>query len=350
MQDSIRLSPADRKTLVQLYRHGTIPEQRLRAHILLLLDDGVAWNVIVAVLFTSTATINRWRQRYQAEGLAALTRRRTWRTQVREWWLPLVLRWVLELSPTEFGFVRSRWTCETIVVILRDDYQVNVSRETIRRRLRATNLVYRRPRPVVGPKDPAYPVKLGKIRRLLRDLPSDETAVFMDEVDVNLNPKLGSMWMRRGEQAEVVTPGNNEKRYLAGSLDWRSGQVTVTESQPRQGRNTDLFLAHLDDLRRRYRCYRVIHVICDNARSHTAKRVREYVAKHQGRIVLHYLPAYAPQTNPIERVWWHLHEEVTRNHRCGTMAELLDMVRAWFASITNFAIESDVYADLRMAA
>ena len=40
--------------------------------------------------------------------------------------------------------------------------------------------------------------------------------MFQDEVDVNLNPKIGCMWMPRGEQAEVVTPGNNEKRYLAG--------------------------------------------------------------------------------------------------------------------------------------
>ena len=47
----------------------------------------------------------------------------------------------------------------------------------------------------------------------------DEIAVFQDEVDVNTNPKIGCMWMRRGEQAEVETPGNNQKRYLAGSLN-----------------------------------------------------------------------------------------------------------------------------------
>ena len=31
-------------------------------------------------------------------------------------------------------------------------------------------------------------------------------------------------------------------------------------------RDSELFLRHLDDLRRRLRCYRVIHVICDNPR------------------------------------------------------------------------------------
>ena len=349
MTNSIRLSPADRKTLLQIMRQSSAAEQRLRAHILLLLDDGVAWTVIVAVLYTSTATINRWRRRYLADGLAGLTGRRRC-ARLGTWWLTLVLRWVTERSPTEFGLVRSRWTCEAVVVVLRDDCGVAVSRETVRRRFREAHMVYRRPRPVLGPNDPGYAVKLGKIRRLLRDLPCTATAVFMDEVDINTNPKIGSMWMPRGKQAEVVTPGNNEKRYLAGSLEWRSGQLTITEGAARQGRNTDLFLAHLDDLRRRYRCYQVIHVICDNAKPHKAKRVAEYVAQHGGRIVVHYLPAYAPETNPIERVWWHLHEEVTRNHRCATMTELLTMVRDWLSVATNFAIESSIYDDLRMAA
>lgn len=148
-----------------------------------------------------------------------------------------------------------------------------MSQETVRRLLRSAGLVWRRPRPVLGPKDPAYAYKLGKIRRLLRELPAGEVAVFQDEVDINTNPKIGSMWMWRGVQVEVVTPGNNEMRYLAGSLNWRTGELILTEGSPGQGRNTDLFLAHLDDLRRRLRRYRVIHVICDNAKPHKSGRV-----------------------------------------------------------------------------
>src|SRR5262249_59604170 len=49
----------------------------------------------------------------------------------------------------------------------------------------------------------------------------------------------------------------------------------------------------------RLRGYRVIHVICDNARLHDCQAVRDYLAEHGDRIVLHYLPKYAPETNPI---------------------------------------------------
>ncbi|MBY0512841.1 MAG: IS630 family transposase [Gemmataceae bacterium] len=254
MDGSIRLSAPDRKTVLDVYRRGTDPEQRLRAHILLLLDAGQPWARIAALLFTSTATVNRWRRRYLAEGVGALAGRRAWWGSVRGWWVALAVRWVLECPPTEFRFVRSRWTCEAVAVLLREDYRVRVSRETVRRRLRAHNRVYRRPRPVLGPGDPAHAVKLGKVRKLLRLLPRDQVAVFVDEVDITTNPKIGSMWMVRGEQAEVVSPGTNEKRYLAGSLDWRTGCLIPTEGKARQGRTTALFLAHLDDLRRTYRC------------------------------------------------------------------------------------------------
>jgi len=139
--------------------------------------------------------------------------------------------------------------------------------------LHQQDFVWRRPRPVLGPKDPQRSQRLRKIRALLRDLPADEVAVFQDEADVNTNPKIGSMWMRRGQQTEVVTPGVNTKRYLAGSMNWRTGEVSLSE--PASQRNADLFLSHLDELRRRFRRYRRIHVICDNAAFHKPERCKK---------------------------------------------------------------------------
>jgi transposase len=351
MKGSIGLRAAQRKSLLQVVKNGTSHEQRLRAHLLLLLDEGIAWTTITAVLFTSSSTINRWRQRYLQGGLAAVIeppgRRRP--SRFAAWWIGLVFRWVTTLSPRDFGFWRSRWTCGTVVLLLREDYGVRVGRETVRRWLHQQGLVYRRPRPVLGPQDPQRSLKLRRIRALLRHLPPTEIAVFEDEVDINTNPKIGSMWMRRGQQAEVVTPGTNTKRYLAGSMNWRTGEVILSEGSKR---NAELFLAHLDELRRRYRRYRVIHVICDNAAFHTparCRKVREYVQRWGHRVRVHFLPTYAPETNPIERVWWHLHEEVTRNHRCKDIEELLDLVFDWLDAGSTFQIETSVYDTAKVA-
>jgi transposase len=164
------------------------------------------------------------------------------------------------------------------------------------------------------------------------------------QVDINTNPKIGAMWMRRGRQARVLTPGTNEKRYLSGSLNWRTGALLLTEGLPKEGRSAALFLRHLEDLRRRLLRYRKIHVICDNARSPTSQAVQKDLHRWNHRLVLHFLPTYAPHTNPIERIWWHLHEEITRCHRCQSLEELLDLGFAWLQKRAPFVVEDAVYA------
>jgi transposase len=344
---SIHLTPAERQALLNHYHRAADPGVHLRAHILLLLDAGFPWATISAVLFCSLSTISRWKRRFEEEGVGAvLGRARGRRPAGLRIWATLVVRWVLTLSPTAFRFTRSRWSCEAAAVVLREDFQVRVGRETVRLWLREAGLVWRRPRPTIRPKDPDRGRKLKALRALLKSLPADETAVFMDEVDVNLNPKVGCMWMERGQQAAVETPGNNQKRYLAGSIHWRTGRVILTEGKPREGRSAALFLRHLDDLRRAFRHYKVIHVLCDNAGTHTvegSKLVRAYLKEWGHRVRVHYLPKYSPDTNPIERVWWRLHEAVTRNHRCQSMQELLDLTFDWFESRTHFRVQSSVY-------
>jgi putative transposase len=350
MDGSIHLRADERKVLLHCLRTGDTHEQRLRAHVLLLLADAWPWTTISAALFTSSSTINRWRRRFLADGLAAVLDAPARRpSPFAIVWINLVFRWVTTMTPRDFGFYRSRWTCQTVALLLAEDHGLCVSRETVRRWLHEKNLEYRRPRPVLGPQDPERASNLRHIRGLLRHLPANEIALFQDEVDVNTNPKIGQMWMLRGKQATVLTPGTNTKRYLAGSMDWRTGDITLSEGGRR---NADLFIAHLDDLRRRYRCYRVIHVICDNASFHRpdrCRKVREYMERWGHRVKLHFLPTYAPETNPIERVWWHLHEEITRNHRCKNIDELLELVFQWFAAANCFEVETSIYDVARAA-
>jgi transposase len=251
---SISLSPGDHNALLAYYRRAADPDVRLRAHILLLLDARFPWATISTVLFCSFSTISRWKGRFEAEGVdAVLGRPRGRRHSPIHSWATLVIQWMLTFAPIDFRFVRSRWSCEAVAVVLREDCGVRVGRETVRLWLRTAGLVWRRPRPTIRPKDPDREQKLRALRALLHGLPDDETAVFMDEVDVILNPKVGCQWMKRGEQVAVETPGTNEKRYLAGSIHWRTGRVFLTEGKPKEGRSAALFLRHLDDLRRAFR-------------------------------------------------------------------------------------------------
>jgi putative transposase len=341
MEGSIRLSVEQRKTLLKVYRGGGEARAARRAHIVLLLAEGWSYREVRVIAYVSHDLIAQCVQRFREGGVAAVVNEAT-ATQVRPSWVTTVTSWLLKRLPEEFGYFRSRWSCEMLAETLAWETGQRLSRETIRRGLRQAGLVWRRPRPVVGLEDPDYDKKLRQIRRLLGSLADDETAVFQDEVDVHLNPKIGSCWMLRGQQTEVLTPGNNVKRHLAGSLVWRTGTLLV--SPPGTQRNARLFVAHLDDLRRRLRTYRRIHVICDNAPFHKCRLVDTYLLRWGHRIKIHYLPKYAPETNPIERVWWHFHETITRNHRCHSIDELLTIAFDWIDDRSRrFSIETSQY-------
>jgi hypothetical protein len=67
-----------------------------------------------------------------------------------------------------------------------------------------------------------------------------------------------------------------------------------------------------------------IHVFLDNARYHHAKLVKQWLARPGCRIKLHFLPAYCPHLNPIERLGGVMHKNITHNkcyQTCGEFAE-----------------------------
>src|SRR2546421_3182007 len=102
MDGSIVLGSSERKRLLEIYRGKEAhPAQvRLRAHIVLLLSEGHAWSLIEAVLFCSTATIARWKDRFDSGGVEALLEESRGReaTLLVNWALVLV-SWVKRLSP-----------------------------------------------------------------------------------------------------------------------------------------------------------------------------------------------------------------------------------------------------------
>src|SRR6266702_3740029 len=64
-----------------------------------------------------------------------------------------------------------------------------------------------------------------RIRWHTEQLQAHEVMVFADELDIHLLPKVGAAWMPKGSQEEVMTPGQNEKHYLAGALNLATGKI-----------------------------------------------------------------------------------------------------------------------------
>lgn len=254
-------------------------------------------------------------------------------------------------TPQAFGWRRPTWTRELLVETLVRKTGMRIHVTTMSRALALVQARRGRPRPTVSCPWPkaAKTRRLNTIRALLDNLPRGHVAVYEDEVDVHLNPKVGLDWMVRGQHKEVVTPGKNVKRYLAGALEARSGRLHWVEGERK---TSALFIALLKQLLETSARAAVVHVILDNYRIHDSTIVHAALAGFGGRIQLHFLPPYGPDENKIERVWQDLHANVTRNHTCPDIGSLMRDVRYYLHKRNRrlFSKTSSVNARKRSAA
>jgi putative transposase len=323
---SITLAPEKRKDLIRRMKRERRPSSRLRMHIVLLAADGYSPTQIAHVLFCSRTTIYSIVGRFAEEGRAAFEdrSRRGPRRLVLD---GLAHKRIEELTqegwPPTYGWLRSRWSCSLLALQLLRERGMAVSRETVRRALHHLGFRWRRPRPVPPPEDSKQ--KRKRLRDILLMLHPEkacrEGSFFQDETKLETNPRVGFCWMRKGEQRRLPTPGKSRKVWISGALNFSTGRFYWVSGP---NKNSELFLKLLKGLRRAYRCYRRLHLAVDNDASHTSKEVEEYLKASEQRLCLHPLPARSPQSNPVELIWWGLHEAVSRNHRCKDLTDLLE--------------------------
>jgi transposase len=304
-------------------------DARLRTHYLIIIGLLNRYSVqhMAAILQIHRSTVYRIAARFRDQGELGLFdgREDNGCLKLDEAYLDALYRAVMN-QPANYGWRRPTWTRELLVEAMVRQTGVRVHVGTMSRALRRLGARRGRPRPVVRcPWAAAAKTRrLNIIRQLLDTLPPNEVALYSDEVDIHLNPKIGWDWMLPGLQKQVVTPGQNEKRYLAGALDAHTGLLYWVEGKQK---NSALFVALLAKLVDRYAEARVIHVIVDNYRVHKSKITQCALKQWGSRVQLHFLPPYCPNDNRIERAWLDLHAKVTRNHRCPNMVELMRAIR-----------------------
>jgi len=203
---------------------------------------------------------------------------------------------------------------------------------TIRRLLPKLGVVWRRARPTLCIRDPKKAQKMKEIDKALKEASAENPVFYVDEVDIDLNPRIGHAWMKRAEQMTVPTPGQNEKRYLAGALNATTGKVVWVEWEKK---NSEIFLRLLAELRKCYRQAKRITLIADNYVIHKSAMTQCFL-EHNRKFRILFQPVYHPWVNRIERLWKKLHDVVTRNHRYPTMTKLMEAVRIFMNNASPF--------------
>ncbi|EGD9072747.1 IS630 family transposase, partial [Escherichia coli] len=174
--------------------------------------------------------------------------------------------------------------------------------------------------------------KMAAIHKALDECSAEHQVFYEDEVDIHLNPKIGADWQLRGQQKRVVTPGQNEKYYLAGALHSGTGKVSYVGGN---SKSSALFISLLKRLKATYRRAKTITLIVDNYIIHKSRETQSWL-KENPKFRVIYQPVYSPWVNHVERLWQALHDTITRNHQCRSMWQLLKKVRHFMETVSPF--------------
>jgi transposase len=306
---------------------GRDGDWRMRCKIVRNLARGESPTRIAAMLGCSRSQVYRVAGRFLDQGAAGLADRREDNGEAKvteefEWTVLIAVA----RSPQDYGYQRPTWTQELLVLVAAGETRIHVSTTTMCRLLARHRARRGRPKPIVEcPWSKTRKTRrLNEIRRLRDRLQPGEVLLYVDEVDVHLNPKIGDDWMLEGQQKTVLTPGQNQKRYLAGALNHATGRLAWVEGTRK---TSALFIALVDHLvKRAYSRASKIHLVLDNFRIHSSRAVEAACLRWGEKVVFHFLPPYCPDENRIERLWKDLHDNVTRNHTCTNMDELMRRV------------------------
>lgn len=334
MSIGLSLTVAQRRMIEDMKRETSSRVEAARCRIILLLDDKIAAGEIAAMVDCVRSTVYTTLYRFEDEGLDGLRdKRRDAQPRKATEEVRRKLLSYLDDAPKDHGWQRSAWTLELLATQLREDTDVQLSLSHLRAVLRQEKCRRGRPRPALR-----IPVKgrretLEKIERLVEQASCEHEVFYVDEADIDLNPRIGLTYVKQGQQPLVLTPGKNVKYYIGGALNARTGTVLYAHG-PRK--NSDLFIESMRVLGNAYRRAKTIHLVLDNYIIHKSAKTKSAIESFGGRIQLHFLPPYSPEHNPIERLWKQMHDNVTRNHRHKTMPELWSDVTRFLRDVQPF--------------
>ena len=275
-----------------------------RANAVLLLDDGWSCEDVARALYLDDDTVRSWHKAFTTDGMQAL-RSFGWKGSA-----PKLSR-CQETELVERLSARFFPSTAAVMAHIEERYGISYSKSGAITLLHRLGFEYRKPKGLPAKADAAaQQVFVAFYEKLLNRLEPDEIVYFSDAVHPEYQSRPAHGWMRRGDKLAVRRGKGRQRMNLMGALNLENGDLQMVETLKMSTQTTIDLLAKLE---RANPDKRVIHVILDRAPVHRGEAVRDWLARPGCRIRLHFLPAYAPNLNAIERLWKVMHEHVTHN-------------------------------------
>jgi transposase len=319
-----------------LARDGLAAHRRARrANALVLLDDGMSYATVAKVLLLDDETVRTWHRQYEAEGIEGLVNfgYEGRACRLSEPQQDKLKAWIAETLP--------RTTCQVGAWIEKECGIAYESRSGLIALLHRLGMEHRKPPTVSRKLDPDKQAAFIKsYENLLNQIGDDEAVLFADAVHPTHAVRPVGCWAPQGTPVAVQQTSGRQRLNIHGAIDLETGKTRMIEAATVNAISTIMLMRAIETM---YPGKRLIHLFLDNARYHHAKLVQAWLARPGCRIKLHFVPAYCPHLDAIERLWGLMHKHVTHNRCHETFA-------AFKAAILTFLREEvprkwDTYCD-----
>src|SRR5437762_207350 len=193
MNPRLCLNRPARRRIQKLDRRAPSADQRIRCRVVLKVAAGLSCNAAARELGCAPSTAVRIVARFDSEGEAALldhrseNGRRKIDADVRGGVCEILMG-----SPGDHGFTRPTWTLEILRSVVETVLRVVLSLGSLWSLLRQIGARWGRPRPIVACpwRTQRRRRRIAVLKQLAASATDDQVVVYVDEVDIHLNPRI----------------------------------------------------------------------------------------------------------------------------------------------------------------
>lgn len=216
---------------------------------------------------------------------------------------------------------------QQIVAYIEETFSVKYSVPGLNKWLHKNGFSYKKPKGVPHKFDEQKQAEFIEKYETLKDsLKGDETLLFMDAVHPTQATKITAGWIKTGVDKSIETTGSRTRLNLVGAI--RLGHLTDTIVEQYETVNGDSIVDFLKKTRKRYCSSGTINLVLDGAGYHRSGLVVDEAKKLN--IILHYLPPYSPNLNPIERLWKVMNEYARNSQYFSTTKKFRASIEKFF--------------------
>jgi transposase len=302
-------------------RYSTL-EVRVRA--VEAITRGLPMGEVADAFGIDRTTLYRWVSRNKTVGL--LRRVGSGRPRLLEDLTEEGLVEIILKPAIAYGYETDLWTIGRVHRVIQEQYQIEISQDTIWRRLREAGLTYQKPERQYFQMDEEARKNwmrsvAPKIRRTVRKHAA--LLYFQDEANVSLTAFLGKTWAPRGKTPRQKVTGTRGGVAAISAINGTGRLIFKLHEKRICSEEVIEFLGQM----LKHHKSRHLVVVMDQAPPHTSKKTMSYI-ESQRRLHLFHLPKYSPDWNPDEKVWNHLKHQELKGHQAKTKPELRELAEA----------------------